>query len=282
MVDSWRAEDPSLQDACTGTLIAPRVVLTAGHCVVGWNHHRVKAQYANNEVRESKVALTRYEQRSPNELNGKSLDLAVIVLEEPIMLPAYPTFRRQMLTSDTAAYNIGRRLDGQISTRAVYRSATHTVESNFFSLLIYPFSYISGWKTPLVDMSDSGGPIMRLNSLDHEIVGVCSGKNPDYQVIARTDAAAAEIDAIIRANGGYGNTPTACLFHWAQTKDAARFPANSTPLQETDEYIYRHYPATNYYLGIHKATQHLHQRDATGALQDLGDANELLRESGCR
>lgn len=282
MVDSWRAEDPSLQDACTGTLIAPRVVLTAGHCVVGWNRHRVKAQYANNEVRESKVALTRYEQKSPNELNGKSLDLAVIVLDEGIQLPAYPTFRHQMLTEVTAAYNVGRRLDGQISSREVYRSATHNVEANFFALLTFPYSYISGWKSRLVDMRDSGGPVMRLDSPDHEIVGVCSGMNPDYQVIARTDVAAAEIDAIIRANGGYGETPTVCLFNWAQAQDAARFPANAAPPQENDAYVYRYYQTTKSYLGVHKATHRVHHLDANGVLHDLGDANELMRDSGCR
>ena len=83
---------------CSGAVIAPRVVLTAGHCVVGTSSWTVKAPYASNQTAHGSSSWTSYVS-SGEFVNPKTLDVAVIILDTPITMSSYPTLASAAVAS---------------------------------------------------------------------------------------------------------------------------------------------------------------------------------------
>ncbi len=87
------------------------------------------------------------------------------------------------------------------------------------------------------------------------------------------------IPSIVRADQA---TQTECLFNWAETNYPALFaPAGSSTAVFTP-YAYRHYTATNAYLGVSSVDSHVYYEGPDGNLQDEGLLSDWLPKAGCQ
>lgn len=74
-----------------------------------------------------------------------------------------------------------------------------------------------------------------------------------------------------------------CLFGWGERQYATLFQPQPQTSRASGDYHYRHYPATQTYVGITLSTQRLVFWDARGAegVQDLGPLGPWLTAAGC-
>ena len=161
---------------CSATLIAPRAVLTAGHCI---DTHSKWSVQVHGEVRVSTTALTYdWAESGAETVNPNHHDIGLVFLDEPIALDSYPTLASAPLVDESAVVNLGRIADGTF-TWSTYQARV-TVRNGAF--LGYPFDYAS---TDLIQPGDSGGAVMAAGT--HQIVAVNSGAGGGIQVLARVD-----------------------------------------------------------------------------------------------
>jgi hypothetical protein len=192
---------------CSGVLVAPRVVLTAGHCVKttlrtpsgvdvpdSWT---ITAPYVDLRAIVSTKALAYDWQLGDDANNLDHHDVALVVLPKPIALGAYPPLARQPLPdSTTNVVNIGRIDNGTISESDLFVGPSILVQHAF------QHAYVT---TLVVQHGDSGGPVEVVGS-QHLVVAVNSNVGPNYQWLARIDEQpiADWIQSVIAANGGGG------------------------------------------------------------------------------
>jgi len=187
---------------CSGAVIAPRVVLTAGHCVVGASSWTVKAPYAANQSAHGSSSWTSYVSTGEF-VNPKTLDVAVIILDTPITMSSYPTLASAAVPSGTKAVNVGRIRNGSISSTGLFVGAPVTLTPGAASG--FPSSYVAA---DVIESGDSGGPVYVGSGTARTLVAVNSGGG-GTEVLARVDLALAKIQQLIAANGGSGGTTTA-------------------------------------------------------------------------
>ncbi len=76
-----------------------------------------------------------------------------------------------------------------------------------------------------------------------------------------------------------------CLFRWAEDQYPAHLRPSSPATQTSGGYIFRHYTASNVYLGISKSDSQLYfyapNKSGSGTLQNLGVAAEWIERAGC-
>lgn len=185
---------------CSGAVIAPRVVLTAGHCVVGASSWTVVAPFAGNQSAHGSKSWTDYVSAG-EQVNRNSLDVAVIILDKAITLSSYPTLGSTVVPVGTRAVNVGRIRNGQISNSTLYVGGPITLQSG--ATIGFPKSYVS---KEVIESGDSGGPVFVGSGASRTIVGVNSGAGGGTQVLARVDLAYAQIQSLIAANGGNGGS----------------------------------------------------------------------------
>jgi photosystem II stability/assembly factor-like uncharacterized protein len=77
-------------------------------------------------------------------------------------------------------------------------------------------------------------------------------------------------------------TPTECLFNWAEKTYPALFAPAGSPTAAWTVYTYRHYPATNSYLGVSSIDNHVYFMGTDGYLQDEGPLSDWLHQAGCQ
>lgn len=177
---------------CSGALLAPRVVLTAGHCVKGATRWTVTAPFAGSQRAKSTKSWTKYTPAS-GIVNPRSIDVAVLVLDSPITLDAYPTVAAAEARPGTRVRNIGRVKNGVVSNDALYVGREVTLERGLPSG--YPNSYVAD---QVAESGDSGGPAMDARGV---IVAVSSGGAGGTEVLGRVDLVKGDIDRLVGENG---------------------------------------------------------------------------------
>ncbi|MBI5534639.1 MAG: trypsin-like serine protease [Deltaproteobacteria bacterium] len=193
-------EGGQLSSYCSGSVIAPRVVLTAGHCVHGISQWKIKAPFANGQTAQSSKGLV-YDWNTDSETVDPNLhDLGLIILDTPITLSQYPTLATKAVSNGTKGIAIGRINNGSLSTTALYMSQAISLSSG--QSIGYPYDYQG---SDIIQSGDSGGPVELTGSAPYTIVAVNSGGGGGA-VFARVDLLSSWIQSTIQANGGPGSS----------------------------------------------------------------------------
>jgi secreted trypsin-like serine protease len=183
---------------CSGSVVAPYVVLTAGHCVDGFDAWQVGAPYAgaSGASGESSKGVMLDWAGNGDTLTPTAHDVALIVLSTPITLPAYPVLATTPVPDGTPVTNVGRVQDGTLSSTALYES---------MPLRVYGATTY-GWALDYITMDavqsgDSGGPDYWAGPSGPVLVAINSGatKNDYYEVLARVDLVASWVASQIAA-----------------------------------------------------------------------------------
>ncbi len=152
---------------CSGTLIAPNVVLTAGHCVDGFDQFAVSAPYAKKGADKATSTTPR---KHPQFKRGDfEHDLAVLILDQDMdvggKLPAL--YRGNLYPINTPLLVIGRVENGTISNSKLFQTQVVLVQ--------FPGSInVYGANPQVIQHGDSGGPIF-VAGKEQEIAAVVSG-----------------------------------------------------------------------------------------------------------
>lgn len=179
--------------ACSGALIAPKVVLTAGHCIVSGSVS-VVLPFAGNQTSTGKGSVLDYNSESQY-VDPNSHDVGVYVLDKALSVASLPLVADIGIPDGTSVQNIGRIDNGKLSNTALFISKPLTVKDATGSG--FPFDYIA---SEVIQPGDSGGPVVVANT--HNIVAVNSGAGGGTQVLARTDLVISWLKGIVSANGG--------------------------------------------------------------------------------
>ena len=191
---------------CSAALIAPQVVLTAGHCIKGvatlipdtW---QVTLPYNGNQQFTSNSAETFDWVTTDSNVNMNTHDIGLVFLPTPASIAPdqCPALATMPVADNTQVVNIGRIQSGTLSMTDLFVGAPVSVTASQF----YPFDYQS---TDIIEEGDSGGPDEVPGSTPHLIVAVNSGAGTSQQVLARVDllndVANGWIMQMVMAHGG--------------------------------------------------------------------------------
>lgn len=178
---------------CSAALVAPKVVLTAGHCV---DTHKTWTVVVGNESRTSTSATTfDWDEKGSTSVNPLHHDIGLVFLDNAINIAAYPTIPGSPVANGARVTNVGRINNGKV-TNQLYM-ADVTVRDG--TSVGYPYDYAS---SVVIQPGDSGGPGFAAGT--HSLVSVNSGAGANTQVLARTDLLREWILNQIRAHGGGG------------------------------------------------------------------------------
>jgi predicted small lipoprotein YifL len=168
--------------SCLGVLIAPRVALTAGHCLEGRSAARVRLARSEHA---GFVAVERFwlDPRAPHgrtNVDRRSADVCVLLLEAPIALATYPQIARRPAPGSIRATGL-RRSGDRLETVGL------TLQPPLGSAY-----YLS---QGFAKHGDSGGPIYFVGPAgDRLVIAVTAGGNENEEVLTRVDLVTEAID----------------------------------------------------------------------------------------
>ncbi len=174
---------------CSGVLLAPQVILTAGHCVD--NHQRWEVQVAGSSQLSLRAEALDWNEGGSELVNPKRHDVGLVYLDHPVTLAAYPALSKVRLDRPTPATRLARRASSQPYQANIWLTAADSIG--------YPHHYMS---TTTLSRGDSGGPVFLRGT--HEILAVSSGVGSGIQVSARIDLVSQWISE--RLTGPYAAT----------------------------------------------------------------------------
>jgi len=180
---------------CSGVTIAPRVVLTAGHCVHGSTQWRITAPYASGQTSAAVGGITYDWDDALKSVDPTEHDLGLIFLDAPILLGAYPIVATSPLGEGSTVVDVGRVRDGTISNAALFVSPSVPVIDG--ANAGFPYDYAASDE---IQSGDSGGP--DFTSGTHTLVAINSGAGKNLEVLARVDLLASWIHEAVDAHGG--------------------------------------------------------------------------------
>jgi secreted trypsin-like serine protease len=191
--------------ACSGSLIAPKVVLTAGHCVDGFTGWKIKAPFAGDQTAGSTTGETYdWHENGSETVNPAHHDIGLVYLTTAITIPQYPELSQTKMGAGTQIVNIGRIQDGTFSSSALFVSSPIQLTDGASSG--FPLDYSSD---EIIQSGDSGGPDILVGSTPHTIVSVNSGAGSGSEVLARVDLLYSWIAGKVAAHGGTAPPPPA-------------------------------------------------------------------------
>lgn len=166
---------------CSGALIAPTVVLTAGHCVDGKTSWYVIAPFADRQMTRATRAQV-YDWDVGMEYTFAKHDVAVILLDEPIVIDEYPRVAAEGVEHGTEAVVVGRTIGGRVSDDWLFESSPVALLHSFGDRS-YKRYYIV--PQPMIQPGDSGGPVYAHDAEDEgprTIIGIASATQYVYRV----------------------------------------------------------------------------------------------------
>lgn len=205
LIDIYDASYKQRLAFCSGALIAPGVVLTAGHCVYTNNAAHVICPFVNQDARGRGVPHPTYHPGVNGSVDPNSDDVGVILLNNRMAMTQYPAVRKTPTPINTLVVNVGRVLDGAASQTTLYKSAEISLQDG--KLVKFPRSYAAKDK---IQPGDSGGPTYLGGATGAlEVVAVNSGVNEKegYEVLSRVDLVYSWINGQVESWGGWSLPP---------------------------------------------------------------------------
>ncbi len=199
---------------CTGTLVSPRVVLTAAHCVRDYAYGSFEAFFGGDTTGDPQgkfIVLGKAKAHPSYDRSSKDFDIALLELSEPAPVAAAQLAQSPL---DASATGTQVRAAGFGVTSATAqpdgkkRQGTMTVES----LAQVTFKTVPG--PAMTCAGDSGGPVFATIGGVEQLVGVTSAGDSacaNFAVNARVDQFIADfilpfVDAAV--NAPIGGSPT--------------------------------------------------------------------------
>ena len=201
LIDAHNKNDEKNTWKCSGTVIAPSVVLTSGICAGSHTSWTVTAPYAKKQTTTStSSAAYRWSFNSKGHTDIKAHNIGLIFLDDPITLTAYPVLAKTPIGTGDRAIAVGRSRDNKVSDTELFTSDPLTLRAS--TAVDFPFDYSSAH---VVDAGDSGGAQLLVGSKPHVIVSVTSkivGADDTFSRVDLPDVAE-WIRQEVEGHGGY-------------------------------------------------------------------------------
>lgn len=180
---------------CSGVLLSPTVVLTAGHCKA--TTYTVTAPNASNQMATSSHDQSFF-QGDPR----SSHDVLLVFLDSPISIASYPTLASDAAPAGTEVVEIGRNQNGRI-TGSLWETTDAISILGPGDDLGFPYNYEA--RPDVSQDGDSGGAVVMKGT--HEIVAIVDTDTVEQSIpetdpidlFARVDQLHGDIEAAIAA-----------------------------------------------------------------------------------